>query len=316
MSAESVARVLESIGVEVFEVRGDSVIGRCPGHEERVGRPDNRPSWSMSAAKRLHHCFSCGFSGTLAGLVAQLKGLADQWGQPDYAAAERIIAGELDIPMSEIVAILDRALEPEVEYRPLPIGEAHLAGFDFPPQRAIRDRRLSTAQVERYGVLWQDGNWILPLRDPDTGHLLGWQEKGHRTRHFHNRPAGLRKSETLFGIREWSGPSMAVVESPLDAVRLAGLGYPAVATCGASVSEYQFRLMRLAERLVLAFDNDDAGRKALQHGYELSRREGFEFWSFDYAGSGRKDVGDMEDDEIRSGMQDAVHCVRGIGVVA
>lgn len=314
--AESIARILESIGVQVVGVQGDNVNGLCPGHLGRVGRLDTRPSWSMSISKKVHYCFSCGYRGTLVGLVAESRGLLNASGSLDYEAARRYVEDNAGMPMSEVIARLDRVRDPVQDvYRPMAMSEARLSAFCPPPQDALRDRRLKSFAAEMLGVLWDARSlcWILPLRGPETGRLLGWQEKGHQDRYFRNRPAGLRKSATMFGIRDWSGPLMAVVESPLDAVRLTGLGYPSVATCGSQVSPAQYRLMRRAERLVLAFDNpsvDAAGRTAFQHAYALSRQEGFEFWSFKYD-SDRKDVGDMDDEEIHRGMEHAVHCVRG-----
>ena len=127
-----------------------------------------------------------------------------------------------------------------------------------------------------------DSTWILPIRSAD-GKLLGWQEKGQLSRRFFNRPPGIPKSKTLFGLNVWQPGQMIIVESPLDAVKLKSLNIPgAVATCGAIVSNEQLELMRRADLLIIAMDNDSAGNKATQFLLQSFRRLGLEGWFFNY----------------------------------
>ena len=76
----------------------------------------------------------------------------------------------------------------------------------------------------------------------------------------------MEKSKTLFGYHEVKDGDWAVlVESPLDAVRLFGLGIPAFAALGAWVSREQVTLMaRCFSYVILALDNDKAGREATE----------------------------------------------------
>ena len=59
---------------------------------------------------------------------------------------------------------------------------------------------------------------------------------------------------------------MIVTEGPLDALSALAAGYPAAALLGANVSDHQVaeRLARTGHRLVLALDNDTAGRNATE----------------------------------------------------
>jgi DNA primase len=88
---------------------------------------------------------------------------------------------------------------------------------------------------------------------------------------------------------------VAVVESPLDVVRLAALDIPAVATYGAYVSKAQVALLiEHFERLVLALDDDEAGRQQTDRLYRpLARLMPVRRVTF----YGAKDPGDTPDAE-------------------
>lgn len=315
--------LLQGLGVDVTDIRGSEVVGLCPGHLSRTGRRDHSPSWSVNADKQTHYCFSCGFSGSLVGLVAEVGNMTTSWGLLDYDAARAYLEDHLEVSLAEVLQSLEKSRD-GVYYlpKPVPMSEARLAVYGPPPAEVRDPRRLSLDACQRYGVRFDLHSyvWILPLRDPDDDFsLMGWQEKGAKDRFFKNRPAGLEKSRTLFGLDAFRGPQMVVVESPLDAVRLGGLSAGGVAVCGSKVSARQYALMQRADRLIVAFDNpaiDDAGRKALEMTYDASRRLGFDFWAFRYDGDAHKDIGTMSDDEIGWGIDNAVHCLRGLRALA
>jgi DNA primase len=145
---------------------------------------------------------------------------------------------------------------------------------------------------------------------------MGWQEKGQTNRTFRNRPAGIQKSLTLFGLDVLIDSSVLIVESPLDVVKLssAKLQLGGLATYGASVSQAQFDLFRKAEKLIFAFDNpriDAAGEKASKEMFVKCKEAGMECWFFNYAGTGIKDIGDMSKEQIEYGIANAKHYVFG-----
>lgn len=143
---------------------------------------------------------------------------------------------------------------------------------------------------------------------------MGWQEKGQVNRYFRNRPTGVQKSKTLFGLDVWSGGTMIIVESPLDVVKLSSLGIDGgIATFGASISQDQVDLMRQADKLIIAFDNprvDAAGEKASKDILARTRKEGFECFFFQYDGD-VKDIGDMTKEQAIIGIESAKHSVFG-----
>jgi DNA primase len=87
------------------------------------------------------------------------------------------------------------------------------------------------------------------------------------------------KSRTLYALHWAKGHIVAadeaiVCEGYTDVIGFAAAGLPrAVATCGTSLTEDHFRVLRsFARRVVLAFDADAAGQNAAERFYEWERR--------------------------------------------
>jgi hypothetical protein len=189
------------------------------------------------------------------------------------------------------------------------VNEASLALFCLPPPRSCERRQITPEACADFGVLWSpaDKRWILPIRDPFTGELWGWQEKGKRF--FRNYPAGVPKSRTLFGDLAWRGETALLLESPLDAVRAHSLGIPgAFASFGAHVSEAQMRLLKArCRQLVLGLDNDTAGLGARDKIHDRWRPRGLPMKFLDYSHTTAKDLGDMSDADALTAYGNAHH---------
>lgn len=94
----------------------------------------------------------------------------------------------------------------------------------------------------------------------------------------------------------------------MDVIRFAGIfsNPQAVASFGAHVSDIQLTLLTdIAERVIVAMDNDDAGITASQRIYKriATPRRGLKWWN--YSGTSAKDIGDMTDEEIENGLATA-----------
>lgn len=251
----NVIKTIESLGID-GDVRGNELVAACPAHKDRTGKPDNDPSWSINLDKGVHHCFSCGWKGSLKSLVKYMTG--------------EDLLDEVDLRPGAMADVLSSLQDVDVEaqrygsYRKV-LPENSLAVFTEPPEDALRDRKVSGAACRDLGALWdhRSDSWILTIRDSQDC-LLGWQVKSTRNKSFRNFPPGVPKRESLFGFSTARRSDfVVVVESPLDAVYLASYKVPAVATYGASVSLQQSRLLSMQWGLVIsAFDNDAAGRKA------------------------------------------------------
>lgn len=314
--------VLDALGIPSSE-RGAEANGLCPMHSRRTGKEDHSPSWWINLESGQHICFSCNYKGNVLQLICDVNEFYknDAWSQGfiyDYEAAEEWLAALTELPperMLEIVRSLPNYVEPAP--KPLEMNEARLAVFEEPPFGALEDRNITAAAAQKYGILWdkKKESWILPLREPHFNRLMGWQEKGTVHRTFFNRPTGLQKSKTLFGIENQLESRVIIVESPLDCVRFATAGIQgAVALCGSTPSEEQIKLLRYSEQIICALDNpkvDKAGLKGAQEMQKFARKYGLNLSFFNYGSTGKKDPGDLTNAELVWGVNNAKTALLG-----
>lgn len=264
-------------------------------HAQRLGREDRHASWSMNKTTYVHHCFSCGYSGTLTGLLIDLQGYAPE--NIEEEIAKTSFLRTLD-------KIEDRRAMPETVVSEWTLTNL-LTDVSDP---LLRLRNLKRHAVEKFQIRWDQTlkSWVIPVRDQD-GTLLGvqYRQKGSVT----NAPTGLKKSSALFGFYEMQGEDcITLVESPLDAVRLYGIGIPAVSSFGAWVSEAQLTLLaRNFKTIVLALDNDSTGKSSSVEVTKALKKRGSAVVQFLYdglytsEGKTAKDIGDvLLDNDIRT----------------
>lgn len=277
-----VESILHSIGVTVLKERGDELIAKCPMHLARTGSEDGRPSWSINSETYVHHCFSCGYSGTLNMLYQDLMGEIPE--DLEWQLSKQSVISSLDRPS------VDKSAGPK-------INEWALSQFSDIPEPLLLRRNLMRKSIDFFGVRWDKQNkaWVIPIRTVD-GKLLGFQFRQRGS--VINHPPGLEKASTLFGINLFLGQSrITLVESPLDAVRFFNIGVPAVSSFGASVSARQIELLsRNYRNVIVAMDNDSAGKNALEFLRGQLSRRGSSVLPFDYSQLEAKDPGDVETD--------------------
>jgi len=298
-----VEKTLLGLGISGVEY-GDEFLTNCPQHFERTGKEDRNPSFSINLESGLFNCFSCGYSGGIHRLIADLKGI------PVEEAEQLVIKPPLTA---------ERLPQPYIRVKDRSLPESILGRFEAPPDWALEARNLDRLAVSEYGVLWNPDtdSWITPIRAPYTNKLLGWQEKGQLTRSFNNYPAAmLQKSSTLYGLDKFTRGRMIVVESPLDAVRLRSVGFTGgVSTMGVRISEKQLDLLSMADSVVFALDNpavDEDGATATKELYTRTRGRLRNVYFFEYGDSTAKDVGDMSREEIVLGLHNAKSRMAGL----
>jgi len=303
MTVEEMTSALENLGLTVIGTRGWEVQASCPGHVERTGHEDRNPSWYINADTGAHICFSCGFKGNFYSLLSYMggEGFYDEETAHEsmrlLARLTRVLEGPKARPQEEVVKVT----------------ESMLSAFVEPPIEALHARGITVEAAKKYQILWDrhHNNWIIPVRDP-KGTLLGWQIKGYKTRYFNNYPKGMKKGLSIFGIDQYSGGDLIVVESPLDVLRLESVGVSGgVATFGCQITTEQLNVIRGGDRVIFALDNDESGKAASRDMLKRCKELNLEAWFFKYGDIDIKDVGGMSKDEILSGLQNAKHMIHG-----
>lgn len=315
-SSASFPEILTALGIGIDKADGDEISALCPMHEKRTGRQDSRPSWSINTEKGTHHCFSCGYSGHIVGLVADMLDI-------DFRAATRWLrrAG-VDLELAQNLPSYwqtERSAKPKPKPRPVALER-----FVEPPDSALEKRGISRASAAFYGLLWDEERrgWILPIWGPE-GDLMGYQYK--RKHVVRNRPMHMEKSLTLFGIDCFRGGKAILVESPLDCAVLKTMGIDgALSSFGAAVSDTQMRLIvERADEVLLALDNDYAGRTETRRlvtgvrwrgaGESATPEKGIKWAAripmsvFNYGEVEAKDVGEMQRADVYRGVREAKH---------
>jgi len=285
-------RILEQAGVQRLYDGRTEISGLCPNPQHN----DTSPSWSINKTTYLHHCFSCGYSGTLTGLLTQLTGAAP----PDL---ELTLKSEGFLQRMAEARKQPEATLGDTVQRLTEFSLTHLLAAV--PDKLLALRQLCRSAVDFFQIRYDRDTreWVLPIRSP--GGIL-WGAQYRRVGSVLTRPTGIQKSQTLFGLSAIQRYDEAVlVESPLDAVRLYGCGIPAVASLGAWVSAEQIQLLaRNFGTVYMAMDNDKTGREAAGFATEALRRRGAAVipWRYeglvDEDGKRAKDPGDVATDEM------------------
>lgn len=277
----SIEEALDYLGVEIANVGDREISAHCPFHSDR------HPSFSMNASTGLWVCFQCGAGGTLEGLITQLS------------------EGDVLTPKGFLREVrFHRVARPGPDtHEPLPTIDsyelqARFGLFKRPPEWATAERMIKASEITRYDVRWSRG-WIIPIWSPARKRTLrGWQFKRLDT--VLNYPVQVKKSHTLFGLQEAIGTkTIALVESPLDVLRLRSAREPvvAVASFGAFVSNEQVhQIVERFDRIILALDNDNAGLAQMFRLYKtFSRQMATRVLRYP---EGVKDPGEMTDVQI------------------
>jgi len=126
---------------------------------------------------------------------------------------------------------------------------------------------------------------------------VGFVGRSIEGKEFKNTP-GLPKAKLLFNLhRVKTADKVYVVESSFDAIRLDQCGFPAVATLGAHVSNFQIDLLqKYFNNIIVIADNDEAGGNMKSRILEkIGSKVTVVQLNKKY-----KDIGDMSDEEIKN----------------
>jgi DNA primase len=276
--------VLDELAVDVVEVRKGEHWAHCP----LPGHTDSSPSFSINDDTMYWHCFVCDEGGGLPDLVGILRGLDDwqeklRWLAPfsdvavhggDEVYRKRVVRIQRNVErwgqrkarrQERMPAFAPGALN---RFETAPMAE--LARWNITSEDIRDEFRLGfDGAHERYGYTGP----ALIVPHFFRGRLVGYQERwldDDRPDHVKKwtNTDDFPKGETLYNWdraveHSGMGHEVVVVEAAMTVVRLACIGIVAVATFGSSVKEKQLRLLgSLPGGLALAFEDDDAGRKA------------------------------------------------------
>jgi DNA primase len=216
-----------------------------------------------------------------------------------FEAARYVKSKEKDSNIEE--EILSKLVEkPDyIQFDEITIKRLNKQALDSPrAMRYFAQRSLSESSVQKFDLGYSEKRDMvtIPVHSPD-GMPVGFVGRSIEGKEFKNTPK-LPKSKVLFNLhRTKSSSKIYVVESSFDAIRLDQVGFPAVATLGANVSNIQIELLRkYFNNIIVIADNDEAGGNMKERAVErLGSRVSVLQLNNEY-----KDIGDMDDEAIRS----------------
>jgi DNA primase len=216
-----------------------------------------------------------------------------------FEAARFIKSKETNI---DIANEIDRKLIEKpvyVQYDQILIKRLNNQALESPrAMRYFQGRLITEDSVKKFDLGFSEKQDMvtIPVASPD-GMEIGFVGRSIEGKEFKNTP-GLPKSKVLFNLhRVKTAGKVYVVESSFDAIRLDQCGFPAVATLGANVSNYQTDLLqKYFNEIYVIADNDEAGGNMKDKLIErLGNRVNVIKLDRQY-----KDIGDMSDEAIKN----------------
>lgn len=274
----------EAIGFVPEYQRGANDVGYCVFPENHA-HGDTTGKFAIEREERVYNCWACG-GGSLLSLVMELHDLdVDDATRYLYQFCEADTRSDTEF----VDDFMDAFRDTEKRIATLPyFNNRVLDRFGSPiPAEFLEERGISPDTAEKYVLRWapdikrpapkngrfaDDEDYYGPgIVFPHywQGRLVGWQTRwldGARPEWVpkYTMTTDFPKETTIYGWDHCrTSEAVIVCESVPSVLFLASHGYAAVATFGSSVNDAQMRLLRRFPVVILAPDNDPAGRKWL-----------------------------------------------------
>ena len=248
----------------------------CPYHANGMER---RPSAGLRKSDGAFHCFACGEIHSLPEVISHCFGYTDdiigrfglQWLLKNFATVQREERKDVSLDLERHnVANKNTVLDNNHSDKSVYVTEEELDKYRYIHPYMYK-RGLTDEVIEQFDIGYdKDTDCItFPVRN-SFGDTVFIARRSVKTKFF-NYPDGVEKP--LYGLYELCKKQMRqpytrfneiiVCESMLDALSFWTVGKYAVALNGLG-NELQFKQLRElpCRKLILATDNDDAGRKA------------------------------------------------------
>lgn len=304
-SKSQMKEILKGIGMTIEATYGNDYMCFCPFHGNR-----DTPSFCVSAFKGVYVCYNpaCGASGNIKDLVKKVSHRNEFEAMRYLIMTSSNAPGKFEDELSELLAD-----EPEfVEFSQNKLDELYNSVNERAEQYfASRGINRDAIDYFKLGYSANQDMVIVPIHSPD-GIPVGLVGRSIEDKKFKNS-RNLPRQKTMFNLHraKRQGGTIIVVESSFDAIKLYQAGFPnAVATLGGSLSNHNLNnLNRFASKIIIATDNDEAGRKLGKQIADKLKGKEVLWASYEYGivyPHDAKDIGDMTEQEIRQCILNAV----------
>ena len=242
--------ILTKYGVDI--PNEEQIVIHCPFHEDR------KESCAINLDKGAWICFAgCG-QGGLKSFLHKISGKS--WEEINLE-----VGSQIDTNSLEINPLFFGDEEKEVS-KDLPYQKPEVI-LDVPDGHWIYKRGFTKDTISKWDCKTNNFlDFMIPAKN-QSQEIIGWITRRTQAVPKYLFSKGFSKSKTLFGINKLKDvETLYIVEGALDCMWLSQQGYSAVALLGASLSKKQIELLSAlrATELVLALDNDEAGKKGME----------------------------------------------------
>ena len=299
-------------GIQLFAKMfdsGDDVMVCCPYHKDGQER---RPSAGIRKSDGMFHCLACGETHSLPEMISYCFGYNDPFGKEGYKwLTKNFLAIEVENrPKIELNISREPEKDPDIKF----VSEEELDTYRYTHQY-LYERGLTDDIIELFDIGYdkKTDSITFPVRywgSAYFGDCMFVARRQVKTKRF-DIPKNIDKP--LYGTYEiWldftnslftKGIKMIdkiyVCEGLFDCLRLWCNGKFAVAGFGCLFSDYQIQQLEglPTRHLVLALDNDEAGRKAT---VKLRQKIKNKLITEAVIPYDKKDIGELTNEEIQN----------------
>lgn len=295
---------LSTVGIQLFSKMfdsGDDLMVCCPYHKNGQER---KPSAGIRKSDGMFHCFACGETHSLTEMIAHCLGYKDasqgyKWLVNNFVSVGVQERGRIDVHFTR----LDNVDVSDVVSSAVSESELDKYRYIHP---YMYERGLTDEIIEKFDIGYDKttDSITFPVRDVN-GDCMFVARRSVNSKFF-DLPKGITKP--LYGMHEVTHTpgfgvtypvKLYVCEGLFDCLRLWCNNKLAVAGFGCLFNSYQIKQIQdLPFRtVVLALDNDEAGRKATARLREFLPNK---LVKEVVLPEGRKDIGECTDEEIQN----------------
>jgi len=262
---------------------GRHFTGLCPFHGEQ------HPSFCVDPEKQLFYCFGCGAGGDIFNFIMRLYNysfhealsfLAQRAGIKEIEKDERLkLLSHLQTLFTKTLSMSEKAKAYLVKRGLSPTADRF--GIGLAPRNLLKilveknlltQAKLSGFKSEEFIQIFQ-GRLTFPFYNR-CGDLVGFAARtldGKGPKYINTEETEFfKKKELLFGYNSVKGNErIYVVEGYFDCILCLANGIPSVAVGSTSLTQHQARLLQRFDRVIIAFDGDQAGRKATLRAFKI-----------------------------------------------
>lgn len=248
------------------KVSGDNLMVTCINHK---GGHENHPSCGIKLSGKsagVAHCFKCGYTADLPTFISNAFGKNDggifgyKWLMKNFVNVSVENREELDLDLSR-----NNKKPEEVEYLSDEYLEEYRYTHSYMYERGLTDNIINYFDV---GYDKEDNAIVFPLYDLN-GRVPFVIKRAVYNKYYYFEPENSQKRNTIYGLYQIYDnikriEEVWLTEGPIDCLTCWTQGIPAISFMGSQIAQQQIELLNKLpiRELVMAFDDDEAGRKA------------------------------------------------------